>query len=473
MSLRATLCFLFVALSTTSLWSDSAAALEVGFASVDITPEVGGSKPVWIAGYGQNRRAESVHDPLYIRAVVLRNGEQRVAIAVADLVGLQYPIVKAVREKLEEFTYVTIASSHNHEGPDVVGIWGQSPFQSGVDRKYMEMVEESLVQVIRDADAAAKPATAEYGTAQDDTLLRDSRLPKVYDGILRVVKFMPTEGDKPLGVVAQWNCHPECLGGSNPHISADFPYATVARIQKENDDCPVVLITGAVGGLMAPPRENRIANEKGEYPGEGTFEFTELYGQAVGDLANEALKQCSPIELTPFTISAKPITAPLENKLYQVARMAGLMKRNGRVWTGDSEELGEILSAKNKNAAPALETEVAYLRLGELGVACIPGELYPELVYGKVQEPVDPGADFPDAPVEPSIVELVPEDRFLMIGLANDEIGYIIPRRQWDAVAPFAYGRDSDQYGEENSVGSEIAPIIMEALRKRVAEVTP
>ncbi len=471
MSLR-TLLYFTIATTAMLLYPQAGAAVEVGFASVDITPDVAGKRPVWIAGYGQNRKAESVHDPLYIRAVVFRDGDRRVAIAVADLVGLQYPTVKAVREKLEEFTYVTISSTHNHEGPDVVGIWGPSPFQSGIDKKYMAKLEESLVQVIREADAAAKPVAASYGTAQDDTLLRDSRLPKVYDGIIRVLKFMPPKGNDPLGIVVQWNCHPECLGGHNPHISADFPYATIERIREEND-CPVVFISGAVGGLMAPPRENRIANEKGEYPGEGSFEFTELYGQAVGDLANVALKQTSPIKLTPFTISAKPISAPLENKLYQSARMMGLLKRNGRVWTGDSEELGELLTKKNAKEDPALETEVAYMRLGELGVACIPGELYPELVYGQIQDPVDPGADFPDAPLEPSIVEILPEERFLLIGLANDEIGYIIPRRQWDAVEPFAYGRDNDQYGEENSIGSEAAPIVMEALRKRVAEVTP
>lgn len=471
MVLRSLLCLTIAAVAMTFCPSP-AAALEVGFASVDITPEVDGKKSVWIAGYGQNRKAESVHDPLFIHAIVLRDGDKRVAFAVADLVGLQYPFVKAVREKLEDFEYVTISSTHSHEGPDVVGIWGQSPFQSGVDKKYMEMLEEKMVQVICDADANAKPAKAEYGTAQDDTLLRDSREPYVFDGILRALKFMPADGgDKPLGVVVQWNCHPECLGGDNPHISADFPYATIPRIQ-EKFDCPVVLITGAVGGLMAPPRDNRIPNDKGEYPGEGTFEFTELYGQAVGDLANEALAQTSPIELTPFTVSAKPIAVPLENKLYQTARMMGLLKRDGRVWTGDSEELGDVLSKENAKKDPALETEVGYVRLGELGVACIPGEIYPELVYGDIQDPIDPGADFQDAPKEPSVVEILPEERFLLIGLANDEIGYIIPLSQWDAVEPFAYGRDSDQYGEENSVGSQAAPIVMEALKKRVAEVT-
>ena len=47
----------------------------------------------------------------------------------------------------------------------------------------------------------------------------------------------------------------------------------------------------------------------------------------------------------------------------------------------------------------------------------------------------------------------------MIIGLGNDEIGYIMPKRQWDAKAPFCYGRKKDQYGEENSVGPDTGPI--------------
>ena len=58
----------------------------------------------------------------------------------------------------------------------------------------------------------------------------------------------------------------------------------------------------------------------------------------------------------------------------------------------------------------------------------------------------------------------------MLLGLANDEIGYIVPKRQWDVAAPFAYGRRSAQYGEQNSVGPETARLLMEALADRVAE---
>ena len=103
-------------------------------------------------------------------------------------------------------------------------------------------------------------------------------------------------------------------------------------------------------------------------------------------------------------------------------------------------------------------------------VAGIPGELYPELVYGRVQSPVDSGADFPDAPVEPAITQTLPGDKWLIIGLANDEIGYIIPKCQWDERPPYCYGRTKSQYGEINSCGPNVAPVIMQALSKRVQE---
>ena len=115
-----------------------------------------------------------------------------------------------------------------------------------------------------------------------------------------------------------------------------------------------------------------------------------------------------------------------------------------------------------------METEVGYLRFGELDVATIPGELYPELVYGQFQEPADPGADFPDAPLETPIAKILPSKKIMILGLANDEVGYIVPKRQWDVTAPFAYGRTSAQYGERNSVGPETARHLMEALSDRV-----
>ena len=45
-----------------------------------------------------------------------------------------------------------------------------------------------------------------------------------------------------------------------------------------------------------------------------------------------------------------------------------------------------------------------------------------------------------------------------LVGLANDEVGYIIPKSEWDDAAPWLYGAPERHYGEINSLGPETAP---------------
>ncbi|MFN0017835.1 MAG: neutral/alkaline non-lysosomal ceramidase N-terminal domain-containing protein [Pirellulaceae bacterium] len=443
--------------------------LQVGFGETDITPDVNGKKPVWLAGYGPGRKATGVHDPLMARCLVLGDGTEKIALVSVDLIGLQYPNVKEIRKGLANFKYVLVSSTHNHEGPDVVGIWGRGFFSRGVDDDYVASVVSKVVELVKKTSENLAPATAAYGTATDETLVGDSRKPIAKDGVLRVLKFTKPGGTEPSGLLVQWNSHPESMGSKNTLVTADFPYATVAKL-KEHHKCPILYMSGAVGGLMAPP-DGVIKDAAGKVLDEGDFEYCRLYGEAVADLATKAMAAAEPIELTPFTISAKPIAIPVTNTVYRLARVAKILRRQGRIWEGDFQILGEEVAEEVVDKPTAVETEVAYLRLGDVHVASIPGELYPELIYGKFQEPAEPNADYPDAPLEPTVESILPGKKWLLFGLANDEIGYIIPRRQWDSVAPYAYGRETSQYGEINSCSPDVAPIIMQAFKLRVQDV--
>lgn len=445
--------------------SATAQSLKIGLATTDITPDVKGKNPVWIAGYGQNRRATGVHDPLFARAVVFNDGHKKIAMVAVDVVGVQYPTTQEIRKQLTGFDYVMVASTHNHEGPDVLGLWGPNPFKSGIDPQYIKLLVDRTVEAVRKADADAAPAKAAYGTAQDDSLLRDSRLPHAPDGVIRTLKILDATG-KTAGLVVQFSCHPEALGSDNTQITADFPWQTIKRLEAQYK-CPVVYFSGAVGGLMTTP-SNRYQEKRG-IP-DSSFEYAEAYGNEVADLAIKAIDSSKPIELAPLAFAAKPISVPLENPLYRVAQMAGVLQREGHTWSGDFEKIGGPITGKSDAVAGV--TEVAYLQLGQLDVAGIPGELYPELLYGTFQEPADPAADFPDAPLEKPVTKILPSDKFLFIGLANDELGYIVPKRQWDNVPPFAYGRKKSQYGEENSCGPLMAGILLGALENRVKELS-
>jgi hypothetical protein len=391
------------------------AEMKVGFGKADIKPDVHGDRPVWIAGYGHNRRATGVHDPLYARAVVLDDGATKVALVSVDLIGFMYPNTKAVRRQLDGFAYVLVANTHDHEGPDTIGLWGPTPRQSGVDPDYLKKAEAGVVAAARQAEAAAAPVKAEYGTAEDETLLQDARLPIVKDGVLRVVRFSRADDGKPAGLLVQWNCHPETLGSRNTLITADFPYYAISVLEKKYGG-PVAYFSGAVGGLMTGP-EGRIKAADGTELKEGDYAYAQGYGEAVAALAGEALKDVESITLSPIVVSARPVALPLANPGYRMGRAIGVLDREGFAWTGDPDRLGAPIPDPKAPGDLAIESEVGCVRLGDLHVAAIPGELYPELVYGHYQDPADPNADAPDAPLEPPAMKSLPGPKTLLFGL--------------------------------------------------------
>jgi hypothetical protein len=441
------------------------AALEVGFGETDITPKLG-EKPVYIAGYGQNRKATGVLDPLKARAFVLRSAGHKLAIVCLDLVGFFNTNVERVRGQLKGFDYVLVSSTHVHEGPDTLGLWGSGPLVSGVDPEYLAYVERQAAKAIRDADAACKPASARVGTARAPELLHDSREPYVKHDELVALEFRGSADGPPAGIVVQWNCHPETVDSDSTRLTSDYVATTVARL-RERHQCPVVYLTGTVGGLMTT-LHLEVKDSSGKVLPQGSVAKMVRYGELLAEVAERALKDARPLRLTPFDLRHRPLYLPLDNKLYVLARQVGVLDRPAFVFAEGSKE---PTPAGPEDSGKRLwsRSEIAYLSLGELDVAAIPGEIYPELVLGKVQDPVDPGADFPAAPVEPSIYGQLRGKHHMIIGLANDEVGYIIPKRQWDAKAPFCYGRKKAQYGEENSMGPDTAPLICEAFKALVA----
>jgi hypothetical protein len=436
-------------------------ALRVGFGETNVTPDPA-KKPVWLAGFGKSRQATKIHDPLMARAVVFEHDKKKIAFVSVDLVGLFNDMAERVRKKLPGFTYVLVTSTHNHEGPDTLGLWGPNLFTSGIDDAYMAQVEAGLVSAIQQADKSKKDSSAVIGTANAPALLHDGREPYIKHDELVVLRFENAER-KTTGIVVQWNNHPETLSSKNTEISADYVGYTVNYLQKKYQ-CPIVYLTGTVGGLMTSLRVE-VKDDTGKPLADGTFEKTEKYGILVGQLTDKALATAKPVKLTPFDTRSKSFFMPLDNQLYVLASNLGVLKRDAFLWKGDplkAEPVGKKIDEKTRTA---IRSEVGWIKLGDLEIAAIPGEIYPELVLSKVQDPPDKGADFPDAPIEPGIYAQLKSKHRMIIGLANDEIGYILPKRQWDEKAPFCYGRKKAQYGEENSLGPETGPILCEMFR--------
>ena len=96
----------------------------------------------------------------------------------------------------------------------------------------------------------------------------------------------------------------------------------------------------------------------------------------------------------------------------------------------------------------------------------IPGEIYPVLVNGGITR--YEGADFPDAPFEPVLREQLKTKYQFILGLGNDEIGYLIPKAEWDEEPPWLLNASKPWYGEINSSGPDAAGAVLRTLVKLI-----
>ncbi len=477
-----------------SIKNENQNELKIGFSAISITPEISDSwtdvngdaeyhpedgdtyedkngngkfDPIWIAGFSNSKPAMGVHDKLWARTMVVDDGQSRIAITSIDAIGFMADDIIDVKKLVKDesgITYSVISSTHSHEAPDLIGIWGETPFKSGVNQSYLTDLKKKTAQSIDEAVKNMKPAIFKLAINPHDAVvvLKDTRLPIVYDEGLRMMQAISLETKETLGTLVAWADHPETLWSDNLLISSDFPHYVRDGVESGvfNKDTVyhkgvggiAVYINGAIGGLMTTHPSLEVKDIlTGNIYKEPTYEKAKAQGDYLAYLGLKALDSSSYyIEKAGISIRAKSIDLKFKNPIYRLLSLLGFIERGMNGWM-------------------QVRSELAVFSIGPAHFVTVPGEIYPEIINGGVEAPL--GQDFEIEPVEvPHIRAQMKGDFNFVLGLANDMIGYIIPKSQWDVEAPFAYGRDSDQYGEENSLGPETAPTIYNELGQMMEE---
>jgi hypothetical protein len=174
---------LLVSLLPGLAWADG--SLRVGTCKRDITPitpllqaayeqafgvpgVVNHTDPVFMAGFGNDRRATGYNDPLWARGVVLDRKDTRIAIVSVDLIGYfknEVDVIRAQVSPASAVDFVLVSSTHQHEGPDTLGIWGPDELTTGIDFGYLDFVNASVADCIDEAAANLQTARVYYATA--------------------------------------------------------------------------------------------------------------------------------------------------------------------------------------------------------------------------------------------------------------------------------------------------------------------
>lgn len=390
----------------------------VGFSRAIITPSL--DRPVYLAGFGQNRRATDVHDDLFVRAlaVSLDNSfgvdAELVILVALDLIGLARMHVLEIERRVREaipHAHVLVACTHTHHGPDTIGLWGPDYSTTGLDPEYISWLKDRIVETCLMAASQFKSANLRAASVRVPGVAKNARDPHIVDDELTCLQFVDAEGEYPTVTLLIFPCHPEVLWEGNPHITSDYPGYLRQRVEAvSGGDC--IFFAGALGGMMTPDVRDH------------SFEEAEQMGDVLAQRALHSLaqEQVSPEEGR-LSFQRVEFSIPMTNPIFRMAIDAGL--------------LPDFLQPDG-----SLLTEASLTKIGPAWLVGVPGELLPRLGLEIKRKLVEVGVEFP-----------------AVVGLANDELGYIL--HEEDFIYPENPFEPGDHYEETMSVGPEAGPSLM------------
>lgn len=434
---------------------------------------------IWLAGFGTGRAATSIHDDSWARVLTFSQGDVSVAMVSLDLVGLFHDSVlkirQAARDRGLDFDHIMVSTTHVHETRDTMGMWGPSALETGFDPEYIQFVVDRTIEALVEAKKGERVARARLARAEAPELVNDTRSPKVFDPGIQALQFLD-EADAPFATAIVWGNHPEALGSKNTALTSDYPHYLRSAIEARYPNSTAVFFNGCLGGLTTTIGVVGCPDAEGkETCPQGTFERAAYIGEGAAKATIAALDgpDAKKIDALSLGVRRRSVLLSTSNAGLALLVDLGVLPRqihhlDGRKLSAQEQDdlsLSDVLRGPYR-----VSSEVNAIEVGPVIFGTVPGELYSELWMegpggqSLVEQPE--GADFPDAPREPPLASHLPKDRTrIVINNANDAVGYILPKPQWDVKIPRAYKPDG-QYGEENSLGEDTAATLSEVYRR-------
>lgn len=212
-------------------------SLQAGAATSNITPWLGVTMP----GSFRARYGEDVHDELLAKALVIDNGDQRIAMVTCDLIGMPEVIGNAVKARIEERCGITpecvmVNATHTHSGAGISNLLGV-----GEDEGYTTWLPLKVADAVEMAVKRMQPARVGFASVTEDRISFYRRW-HIKDGTVRMnpgksnpdlvkpvgeidpeLAMMYVEGvdGTPISAVANFSLHYVGTGQSGD-VSADY-----------------------------------------------------------------------------------------------------------------------------------------------------------------------------------------------------------------------------------------------------------
>ena len=149
-------------------------AFRAGAATANITPPLG----LPLVGGWSPLPAQDVHDELHVRALVLDDGDTRLGIVLVDNVGVTREVFDDARRRIAEAVpipadHLLMAATHTHSAASARGpnrLVANDPLAP-----YQQFIADRIVDAVRIAHHRLEPAQIGWGSVNDDSELFNRR----------------------------------------------------------------------------------------------------------------------------------------------------------------------------------------------------------------------------------------------------------------------------------------------------------
>lgn len=367
--------------------------IKCGLSEMVITPAFGLSIP----GYLLDRKATGLKDDLFVKAMVLENDSGIAAIVSLDAIAIDKEDVKEIRRRIFELTgipksNVMVCATHTHTGSPVISI-----FNSRRDDEYVSLLIKKSGDAVACAYKNMQPVKIGFGVGKEESIAFNRRF-IMKDGSLRtnpgrgnqmivrpagpidadvaVMRIDKLDGE-PLGVITNYACHLDCLGGDE--YSADYP-GELSRYLKQlyGQHFISIFLTGACGNINHIDVVGSDKLHAGHYKRMGRI------------LAGEVIKTREKIDtLESMDISIKHVNIQVSTRepSEQELKDAKAAVEKGDI-NSNEYIFGKSLLDYLKTRKEYIDIEVQILCIGDLCITGLPGEIFVEFGFDiKTQSP--------------------------------------------------------------------------------------
>ena len=419
--------------------------VNAGTAAVDITPPLG----TLIPGLFHERRAEVINDPLHARSFVFEKGGEGIAVVVCDLIGVKRAFLDRAREHITKDTgldpeRVIICCTHTHTGA-----------QTGEDA-YTEFLIGRIADSVAMAWEARNPSLIGWGCTMEDRVVFNRRF-KMRDGTVRTnpgignpdalvpagpvdpevgALFLESENGTARGLLANYSLHYVGGGVDQRAVSADYFGMFGQKVQQlKGESFVAAMSNGACGDI-----NNHDVLGDGRHKND-RYQHTERVAALVAADVYWIWNEIEPREdvvldaaMEEVVLSRKP--APTEEEI----------ARAKEIEAGGADRMGERAFSRRilermKDVDEVVPTWVQALRIGDLGLVGIPGELLVGLGL--------------------EIKKRSPFGQTMILELANDSLGYLPDRKAFEEG-----GYEPEASLFQPGVGEQIVDVAVELLNR-------